>query len=327
MIKPPVTIIVTVYNVESVLESVLQSIVSQAYPIREIIVIDNRSTDRSVAVAKKFIKLHKRIPMRIVQRKRTYGLSDSYNLGAEFAKTDYIVTLHSDGMLPTRHELARLMEPFEKDTERYVAAMPIVVQRKSEWDEYNFWQKCLFAHVVGRQEHGLCGKFDAYKKDVFLSLGGYDTKHFSHSIGSEDADMHFRLKKAGCIAKTNARVVHLHGKDPSYSMGDWLAHRKFLAITYGRQLQLHMQDMGPFDLIPFFVKPVLVSVSVLALWNWVFILPLALFPFVYMRNMFIDQLSRQDPRIMVLPFVVMYLVFAETAWMGYSFAFNRSQVV
>lgn len=325
MKHPVVTIIVTVHNVESVLEGVLQSLVLQTYPMRKILLIDNRSTDRSVAVAKKFIKLHKRIPMRIIRRKRTYGLSDSYNLGAKLAKTEYIVTLHSDSLLPTKYELGRLMKPFTK--ENFIAAMPVVVHRKKEWKQYNFWQKCLFAHVVGRQEHGLNGKFDAYKRDVFLSLGGYDTKHFSHSIGAEDADMGFRLKKVGRIAKTNARVVHLHGKHPSYSLDDWLAQRKFLATTYGRQLQLHAQDMGLFDLTLFFVKPVLVMVSVLALWNWAFILPLALFPFVYMRNMFTDHLSRRDPRIMILPFIVIYLVFAETAWMGYSLAFKRSQVV
>ncbi len=320
-----VTIIVTVYNVESLLEYVLQSIVSQTYPIHEVLLIDNRSTDRSVAVAEKFIKQHKRIPMRIIKRKRTYGVSNSYNLGAALAKTEHIVTLHSDSLLPTKYELERLMKPFTK--ENFIAAMPIVVHRKKEWEQYNFWQKCLFAHVVGRQEHSLNGKFDAYKRAIFLSLGGYDTKYFNHFIGSEDADMHFRLRKVGRIAKTNARVVHLHGKDPLYRLSDWLARRKFLATAYGRQLQLHAQDMDLLSLAPFFVKPVLVLVSVLALWNWVFILPLMLFPFVYMRSMFTDDLSRRDPRIMILPFVVIYLVFAETAWMGYSFAFNRSRVV
>lgn len=327
MKQSSVTIIVAMYNVESVLESVLQSIVSQTYPVVEVLLIDNRSTDRSVAVAEKFISCHKRISIRIVRREKTYGISDSYNLGAELAETEYIVTLHSDALLPTRYELSRLMESFEKDPYGYVAAMPIVVHRKKEWNQYNFWQKCLFAHVVGSEQHALNGKFDAYNRVVFLSLGGYDTKHFSHFIGSEDADMHFRLKKVGRIAKTNARVVHLHGRDPSYGLHDWLARRKYLTIAYGRQLELHARDMGLFGLVPFFVKPILALVSVLALWNWVFILPLALFPFFYMYRMFTDSLSHRDPQIIMLPFVVIYLVFAETLWMGYSIAFNRSEVV
>lgn len=327
MKQSTITIIVAIYNVESVLESVLQSIVSQTHPVAEVLLIDNRSTDRSVAVAERFIRRHKRVSIRIIRREKTYGISDSYNLGAELAKTEYIVTLHSDALLQTRYELSHLMKPFEKDPHGYVAAMPIVVHRKKEWDQYNFWQKCLFAHVVGSEQHALNGKFDAYKRVVFLSLGGYDTKHFSHFIGSEDADMHFRLKKAGRIAKTNARVVHLHGGDPSYGLHDWIARRKYLTIAYGRQLELHAKDMGLYSLVPFFVKPALALVSILALWNWVFILPLVLFPFIYMYHMFTDHLSRKDPQIMMLPFVVIYLVFAETLWMGYSIVFNRSQVV
>lgn len=324
MKHPPVTIIVTVYNVESVLGNVLQSIVSQTYPMREILIIDNQSTDRSVAVAKKFMKLYKRIPMRIILRKRTYGLSDSYNLGARLAKTDYIVTLHSDGMLPTRYELAKLMEPFGEDTGEYVAAMPLVVHRKKEWQQYNFWQKCLFSRVVDSERNSLSGKFDAYRRSVFLSIGGYDTQHFSHFIGSEDADMHFRLVAQGKIAKTSARVVHAHEREPSYGLGDLIARRRYLAVSYSRQLQLHAQDMGLFALTLFFVKPVLIMVSVVALWNWVFILPLVLFPFVYMHRMFTDKLSYRDPRIILLPFIVIYLVFAESAWMVYSLVFNRS---
>ena len=327
MKQSAVTIVVAVYNVESVLESVLQSIVSQTYPVAEVFLIDNRSTDRSVAVAEKFIRRHKRISIRIIRREKTFGISDSYNLGAALAKTEYIVTLHSDSLLPTRYELSRLMEPFENNLHGYVAAMPIVVHRKKEWDQYNFWQKCLFAQVVGSEQHALNGKFDAYKRVAFLSLGGYDNKRFSHFIGSEDADMGFRLQKAGRIAKTNARVVHLHGKDPSYGLGDWIARRKFLVASYSRQLQLHAHEMDLFSLAPFFAKPALALVSVLALWNWVFILPLVLFPFVYMNRMFTDHLSRRDPQIMMLPFVVIYLVFVETLWMGHSIAFNRSQVV
>lgn len=319
MKQSTVTIIVTVYNVESVLKQVLQSIVSQTYPIEKIILVDNHSSDQSVAVANDFAKRHKKIPIEVIKREKTYGVSDSYNLGAELAKTEYIVTLHSDSLLPTPDELSHLMKPFAKES--CIAAMPIVVHRKKEWDEYNFWQKCLFAHVVGKQGHALNGKFDAYKREAFLSLGGYDTDRFNHFIGSEDADMGFRLKKAGRIAKTNAHTVHVHGKDPSYRLGDWIARRKFLAVSYGRQIQLHSHEMGLFGLTQFFVKPGLVLISFFALRNWIFILPLLLFPFLYMHTMFIDNHTRRDPQIIILPFIIIYLVIMESIWMFYSFLF------
>ena len=109
---PTVTIIIPVYKVERVLADVLKSIYGQTYPIQKMLLIDNHSPDRSVAVAQAFIKMHHRIPIKIIQRKKTYGLSHSYNLGAALARSKYIVTLHSDSTLPTKFELARLMSPF-----------------------------------------------------------------------------------------------------------------------------------------------------------------------------------------------------------------------
>lgn len=311
---PTVTVIIPVYKVEGVLQEVLESAYSQTYPIREIILIDNRSPDRSVAVAKKFAAIHKKIPIKILKRKKTYGISDSYNLGAKIARSEYIVTLHSDSMLPSKYELGRLMEPFVVKKNVYLAAMPLVVHRKKEWQEYSFWQKCLFAQVVGRQEHSLNGKFDAYRRSVFLSLGGYDTKHFNRFIGAEDADMNFRLSSQGEIAKTRAKVVHLHGRDPAYALNDWVARRRFLSKAYARQLELHWKDMG-ISIVPFLVKPGLVVMTLLSYFYPLLVILVVIFPFWYMRNMFMDPASRSDPHILLLPFIVLYLVFAETVWL------------
>lgn len=314
MKKPTVSVIIPVYNVESILREVLESLYIQTYPIQEIILIDNHSPDRSVAVAHAFIKMHHRIPIKIIQRKKTYGLSHSYNLGAALAQNKYIVTLHSDSMLPTKFELSRLMVPFIKNTVEYIAAMPIVVHRKQEWDAYNFWQKCLFASVVGTEQHNLNGKFDAYNREVFLRVGGYDTKNFDHYIGSEDADMNFRLASRGKMAVTNARVVHLHGTDINYSMQDLVKRRKFLAISYALQIRLHWREMGD-GFIPFLVKPMLVVLTILSFVYPLFVLPLIIFPFWYMRTIFLDSVSRRDRNILLLPIVVICLVFLETFWM------------
>ncbi|MEK7577114.1 MAG: glycosyltransferase [Patescibacteria group bacterium] len=310
---PTVTIIIPVYKVERVLADVLKSIYGQTYPIQKMLLIDNHSPDRSVAVAQAFIKMHHRIPIKIIQRKKTYGLSHSYNLGAALARSKYIVTLHSDSTLPTKFELARLMSPFVYK-KNFIAAMPNVVHRKIEWDKYNFWQKCLFASVVETKRHSLNGKFDAYDRDIFLSVGGYDTKNFDHYIGSEDADMNFRLASLGKIAVTNARVVHLHGRDINYSMQDWVKRRKFLAISYALQIRLHWREMG-VGFIPFLVKPMLVVLTILSFVYPLFVLPLIIFPFWYMWTMFTDSVSRRDRNILLLPIVVICLVFLETFWM------------
>jgi len=311
-----VTVIIPIYNVETVVRGVLESVYAQTYPIHEIILIDNHSADRSVDVVQSFFQKRKKIPYRLIRRKKTYGLSDSYNLGADLSKTAYIVTLHSDSFLPGPSELTKLMKPFNSaDSAMYVASIPVVVHRMHEWNQYSYWQKCLFAQVVGKSSWSLNGKFDAYKKDVYVKIGGYDTASFNNETGSEDADMHFRLKKQGEIAKTTANVVHAHGMNPNYSLSDWIRRRKFLARTYAVQLRLHWREMGTGGVLVFFIKPALVVLSIASILHPVFLLPVLVFPFVYMRPIFMSKLTRRDIRSIAVPFIVVYLIFAESVWM------------
>lgn len=319
--QPTVSLIIPVYNVERVLASVLDSIYSQTYPIEEIILVDNHSSDESVAVAKRFALSHTKIPIRIIERRKTYGLSDSYNLGAKLAKTTHIVTIHSDGLLPTKYELGKLISPFMKDP-AIVAAGPRLIHRKKEWLAYNFWQKCLFATSVGQEVPSGNGKFDCFNRNVFLRAGGFDTKHFHNTMGSEDIDMQLRLRMFGTIVNSDARVIHAHPVEPGYSMLDWISRRKFLALSYGRYIQLHFPQAWMLQ-YSFFIKPLLTLVTLMVFIHPIFFLPLIIFPFLYMPVMFREPSTLSDPRIFLLPLVLVFLVFYESFWMIYSFLFLR----
>lgn len=322
--KLKVSIIVPIYNVQSILYEVLESIKKQKYPVSEIIIIDNKSTDNSLEIAKKFKAINKNLVIKIIERDKTYGISSSYNLGAKLAKSKYFVTVHSDSKLPKNNELDKLMSPVLKDP-NVIASYPIVVHPKNVWLSYNFWQKCLFATVAGTETNSLNGKLDCYKKETFLKIGGYDEKRFSHFIGTEDADMHLRLKKEGKVVPTNARVLHLHGNDKNYSFKNWVDRRKFLSQSYGIYLKIHAKEMGT-ELIFFMIKPSLVFLSFLVFFNIIFIFPIILFPFFYMKRMFLERSTLKDPRILFLPLILIFLTYFETYWMFRSLLFMRIRV-
>jgi len=310
---PSVTVIIPVYNVESVLGQVLVSLYRQTYPIQEIIIIDNHSSDKSIEVAKSFFAKHNAIPIKIIEREKMYGISDSYNLGAAHAKTKYIVTLHSDSLLPTKHELSKLLTPFIRDPS-IVASAPYVIHRRKEWLKYPFWQKCVFARSVGKEVASGNGKFDCYRKDIFMKIHGYNTELFSAYIGAEDADMFRRLKKEGIVVVSKARVIHMHGFPGSFSWSQYIAQRRFLSITYGKYIRLYKNELGT-DLLFFLIKPVLAIVSVLGMVHPLFLLPIFLFPFLYMPKMFTDPVTRWDIRNAGLLLTQWFLVFAESFWM------------
>ncbi len=316
-----ISLLVPVYNVSTVIEEVLTSIKKQDYPIHEIIIIDNHSLDNSVDLIKKFIKQNKKLPIKLIEQKKTYGISTSYNLGVKLSKGDYVVSLHSDSVLPSSREVTKLVKPFLNDPE-VIATYPYVVHLRKTWLTYNFWQKCLFGTVFGTESPSLNGKFDCYKKSAYLKVDGYDEKKFNSAIGTEDADMHFRLKQQGKVIDTNARVIHVHGFEKNYSLRDWIARRKFLAVSYGRYVTMHARNMK-FDIIFFLIKPFLVVVTLLGFLYPLFFIPILAFPFIYFRKMFTDKAALSNVRIVLLPFILIFLNFYETYWFIYSIIVKR----
>lgn len=319
-----ISIVVLLYNAETTLLKCLESIKKQDYPIKEIIIIDNKSRDNSVNTAEDFKKNNKNLNIKIIKRKKTFGLSESYNLGAKLAEGDYLVTVHSDSYLPSAKELVKLIKPFLKEKE-VVASFPILIHKKEIWLTYNFWQKILFARSIDLVAPSNNGKFDCYKKDVFLKIGGFDEKSFNNEMGTEDADMDIRIRKAGKIVPTTANVIHLHSLDKNYSMSDWIARRKFLAISYGRYIKMHAKDMK-LDILYFMIKPFFVLLTVFIIFNKFFIFLIILFPFIYMKRIFTEIATLKDPRIILLPFIVIGLNYYETYWMFESLFFRKIEV-
>lgn len=85
------SVIIPLYNKEHFIASTIKSVLAQTYSDFEIIIIDDGSTDNSLAVAKTFCD--KRI--KIIE-KENGGVSSARNLGISIAKGEYISFLDAD---------------------------------------------------------------------------------------------------------------------------------------------------------------------------------------------------------------------------------------
>lgn len=93
---PLISIVIVAYNEEKYIAALLESLEAQDYKKYEIVVVDDKSTDRTVEIAGQF---RARMPLEIVQ-KDIRGISRSRNFGASFAKGEVILFLDADVVLP-----------------------------------------------------------------------------------------------------------------------------------------------------------------------------------------------------------------------------------
>lgn len=91
--RPIISVIVPVYNVEKYLYKCIDSILGQTYKELEIILVDDGSTDNSGVICDKYEKKDNRIK---VIHKKNGGLSDARNCGLDNAIGEYIAFLDSD---------------------------------------------------------------------------------------------------------------------------------------------------------------------------------------------------------------------------------------
>jgi glycosyltransferase involved in cell wall biosynthesis len=88
-----ITVIVPVYNVEKYLSRCIESIINQSYQYLEIILVNDGSTDSSLAICEKYKILDSRI---IIISQNNKGLACARNSGLKIATGDYVGFIDSD---------------------------------------------------------------------------------------------------------------------------------------------------------------------------------------------------------------------------------------
>ena len=90
--KPLVSILITAYNAEDTIADTLESAVAQTWPRKEIIVVDDGSTDRTAEVARRFKEV-------TLVSTENHGLSGAQNNAFPLSQGDYIQYLDADDLL------------------------------------------------------------------------------------------------------------------------------------------------------------------------------------------------------------------------------------
>src|SRR5574341_160045 len=123
--KPKISIVIPTFNESAFIEKCLQSIFDQKYPPKklEVLVVDNYSTDNTVALAKKF-------PVRILMNK-IKDAQASKMVALRQAHGEYFIYLDADIELVGRHWFDKMLRPLLENKE-IVGAFTRVKSRPSD---------------------------------------------------------------------------------------------------------------------------------------------------------------------------------------------------
>jgi len=190
--KSKVSIIVPTYNSEEFLDRVLINIQEQTYPNKELIVVDNFSTDHTPKIAKMWAyKFYQVAPERAAQM----------NYGIDKAKGDIIYVTGSDML----RDIDYVKEGVELIEQGYDAIYASVL---TDFRVEHFWGR-----VKALERRCYIGtKYESarfFRKIVWQELGGFDT-----SLVGVEEDFQHRIDDAGYVmGRIKSREYHLHEID------------------------------------------------------------------------------------------------------------------
>ncbi len=140
--KPFVSIIISAYNEEKVIEKKLENIIQTTYPHYEVIVANDASNDATVPIVEDFIKTHPSYDIRVNTVKNHLGKTNAQDEAVEVARGEIIVFSDANSIFK-EDAIDQLVSYFTDDSIEYVCGSLIysrdddvasVVAENSYWD-------------------------------------------------------------------------------------------------------------------------------------------------------------------------------------------------
>lgn len=127
---PEVSVIIPVYNTEQFLGDCLNSVLAQTFTDFEIIIVNDGSTDNSVAIVEQFAAKDSRI---VILHQENKGLSEARNTGIKAARGNWITFVDSDDMLAPTF-LQKLLEAAKQNNASIACSDKRLFWKESEID-------------------------------------------------------------------------------------------------------------------------------------------------------------------------------------------------
>lgn len=173
-------------NAAATIQSCLRGVLKQTYPVEEIVIVDDGSTDDTVKIAARY-------PVRIIRHQGNKGLAAARNTAIKGMKTELIASLDAD-CVPEPDWLRKLVKSFQKRQIGGAGGRLLDFHSSTVIDR---WRAVHMKQHWGNKKMPpsfLFGSNTVFRKQALTSIGCY---HEDFKTNYEDVDVSKRLKKKG----------------------------------------------------------------------------------------------------------------------------------
>lgn len=199
--QPTVSILIAAYNEEKVIVRTIQSVLTSDYPIREIIVVDDGSSDDTAKVVREAFQNDYRVSL---LTQTNSGKAAALNHALRAAKGEIIFCIDADTQL-AHDAIAKLVRHFDNPE---VGAVAGNVKVGNVDNVITTWQSIEYttSQNLDRRAYAMMnaitvvpGAIGAWRKEAVLQAGGY-----SSDTLAEDMDLTWRIRQQGWRLETES---------------------------------------------------------------------------------------------------------------------------
>lgn len=200
---PLISILIPAYNEEKVIGKTIESALEIDYPKKEIIIIDDGSTDKTLLIAKRFQNDNLK-----VLHKENSGKATALNYGINFAKGEIVTILDAD-TIAGKNSLKEIVKVFENSPNAGGVAGNVKVRNKTNWLTWCQALEYVSGLQIARRAFDMFGAITivpgamgAFKTKILKDTGGYDKDTIV-----EDFDATIKVLKSGQIIRGTTKSL------------------------------------------------------------------------------------------------------------------------
>ena len=206
-----VSIVIPNYNGEELLAKNLPKVLlakeNAKNRIKEIVIVDDASSDQSVKLLKE-----KFPEVKMIKHRLNRGFSAAVNTGARAAKGELLALLNSD-VIPEPNFLVDVLPHFKNDNKVFAVSLH---EQGYGWAKGAF-KDGFIVHLPARETKvthptfWVSGGSGVFRRDYWMKLGGMDERLLSPFYW-EDIDLCYRAAKRGwrLLWEPRSKVIHKH---------------------------------------------------------------------------------------------------------------------